>query len=101
MKPMIRNLILDTIRARGLVTMDELIDLFAPSWETANPTLRERRKIALSKNIQRARRLAMQTGETIHTMRSDGVTRFCMARLPDGLIDDQTMAELTLGRAGA
>ncbi len=101
MKPFIRNRILEVIRARNLVSFDELVAIFSPSEPSASARLRERRKIALAKNIQRARRLAMEDGETIHCIRTGGVTSYCMARLPSYQCDEQTMAELTLGRAGA
>lgn len=98
MKPLIRHRILEVLRARGAVTFDELIDIFAPSGPGTNPTLRAHRYAALAKNLQRARRLAHEDGETIALLRDGNVTRYTIARLPDQLCDAQTMAELTLGR---
>lgn len=100
MKPLIRFRIIDLLRSRGSVTFDELVEAFAPSEATASSELKRRRREALAKNIQRARRAAMEHGETIALFRAGGVTSYALATLPRHPCDDQTMAELTLGQGG-
>ena len=86
---------------RGFVPYDELVELIAPSRPETHPALRERRRNNVVKAVGRARPQLAAAGFHVATVPIAGRRlALQLVRLPRETVDEQTLAELTLGRAG-
>lgn len=79
----IRDRIIREIRARG-GSMDflELVELICPSALAAHPTLVERRRLAVLKNVGRARQQLLSDGLTLVMLRADRKQLISIVELP-------------------
>lgn len=95
-----RDAIIAILRERGTISYDELVAAIAPSPPTASRRLREARRANVIKSVSRARLELLKHGQLIGTLATGTDRRrlgLTLITLPDEC-DDQTMAELTLGR---
>lgn len=88
------------MKRRKCVPYDEMVELIRPSGPCASPELKARRRAAVVKGVGRARVMLAASGWRLACipLGQRGCYALQLVRFPDHPVDDQTMAELTMGR---